>query len=92
MSCCVSRAPRTHNSEAMDKLLVFICSFKFLTILLEDSLCTHTLVKFVEEECAIETCYWYKFSVRESVTIRWNNRREYTVVFLYSGKQNLVGI
>jgi len=72
---------------------VFISSFKFLTVLIGDNSCTHALVKFVDEECTgvvpLKRIIGGKLHIpKETVTVLWNDRREYTAVFLYSGKQN----
>lgn len=84
---------RAHSSEAIGKLLVLIFGCKFLYRFIA---CTHALVEFTEEGCTgvvpVQRVFGETFQVGTPVTVLWSNRKEYTAVFLYSGRQNFVSI
>ena len=81
---------RARCSEAISKPLVFISSLFVHFRLLVDGLCTHALVEFVEEECTgvvpLKRVIGDSFQAGDRVTVLWNDRKEYTAVFLYSGR------
>lgn len=60
----------------------------------EDSLLVYALVEFVEEECTAvvplqRICNHENVQAGDRVKVLWDNRKEYTAIFLLSGIRSL---
>ena len=72
--------------------ILFIVLFYSLVVILVDTLHTHAVMEFTEEECTGVVPLQRirgNFLAGERVSVLWNDRKEYPAIFLFSGDKIL---